>query len=115
MKLAIVRIRGSFHLSAAMKSAFAHMKLNTKNSCVIVDDTPSLRGVLTKVKDYVTWGPVDEETVKALERRKSKDSVYRLHPPKKGYGKKGIKVSFSAGGALGNRGAKINELLKQMI
>ncbi len=39
--------------------------------------------------------------------------VIRLHPPKKGY--KGVKRSYSTGGALGYRGKEINELLERMI
>lgn len=39
---------------------------------------------------------------------------FRLHPPRKGYGRGGVKRSFKAGGALGYRGEKINELLRRM-
>ena len=39
--------------------------------------------------------------------------VFRLHPPRKGY--EGIKRPYSLGGALGNRGDDINELLNRMI
>lgn len=39
--------------------------------------------------------------------------VFRLRPPKKGFG--GIKRSFSEGGALGYRGEEINSLLSRMI
>ncbi|NPA86846.1 MAG: 50S ribosomal protein L30 [Candidatus Diapherotrites archaeon] len=38
---------------------------------------------------------------------------FRLHPPRKGY--RSIKQPFKVGGALGYRGAKINELLRRMI
>jgi len=40
-------------------------------------------------------------------------AVFRLHPPAKGY--KGIKRSFRNGGALGYRGAAINELIARML
>ncbi|MEM4662594.1 MAG: 50S ribosomal protein L30 [Candidatus Diapherotrites archaeon] len=39
----------------------------------------------------------------------------RARPPKKGYGRKGIKKSFSVGGALGYRGNKINDLISRMV
>ncbi len=42
-------------------------------------------------------------------------SAFRLHPPRKGFGRKGIKTPFSIGGALGNRGEKINLLIARMI
>ena len=40
-------------------------------------------------------------------------SVFRLHPPQKGY--EGNKRSFRNGGALGYRGAAINELIARML
>ncbi|MCX8190358.1 MAG: 50S ribosomal protein L30 [Candidatus Diapherotrites archaeon] len=39
----------------------------------------------------------------------------RMRPPSKGYGRKGIKKSFSIGGALGYRGEDINELIERML
>lgn len=39
---------------------------------------------------------------------------FRLHPPTKGYKGK-VKKSFSAGGELGYRGERINELLNRMF
>ena len=41
--------------------------------------------------------------------------VFRLHPPRKGYDKAGIKKPFSVGGSLGYRGDKINTLLEKMM
>ncbi len=41
--------------------------------------------------------------------------VFRLHPPRKGYERGGIKKPYSLGGALGNRKEKINELIKSMV
>ena len=40
--------------------------------------------------------------------------VFKLHPPKKGFKGK-IKRAYGAGGELGYRGEKINELIKRMI
>ena len=41
--------------------------------------------------------------------------VFRLHPPRKGHGRAGIKKPFKSGGALGFRGAEINALIKSMM
>ncbi len=40
---------------------------------------------------------------------------FRLNPPRKGYGKKGIKKAFKLGGPLGYRGENINDFLKGMM
>ena len=39
---------------------------------------------------------------------------FRLHPPRKGYERKGIKYHYSVGGALGYRGETINQLISKM-
>jgi len=41
-------------------------------------------------------------------------TVFKLHPPAKGFKGK-IKKGYSAGGELGYRGEKINELIKRML
>lgn len=40
---------------------------------------------------------------------------FRLAPPRKGFRRKGIKHHYAAGGVLGYRGDKINELVERMI
>ena len=40
--------------------------------------------------------------------------VFRLHPPRKGHSRKGVKYSFTTGGALGYRGNEINGLITKM-
>ena len=40
--------------------------------------------------------------------------MFRLHPPSKGHERAGIKLAYSQGGALGYRGAGINELIAKM-
>lgn len=39
---------------------------------------------------------------------------FRLHPPRKGHGRKGIKYAYTIGGALGYRGDNINQLITKM-
>ena len=110
--------------------------------------------MLQVIKDYCTWGEIDEATLAALIRARGKvvgdkalddaylkensefatvdemakaiiennykmkdvvgvKPIFRLHPPIKGY--EGNKRSFQNGGALGYRGAKINDLVNRMI
>ncbi|MEE9525238.1 MAG: uL30 family ribosomal protein [Candidatus Woesearchaeota archaeon] len=116
-KIAIVRIRGSVKLKKEVKDTLNMLKLYKQNSCVIVNASPSMLGMIKKVQSYITWGEVDEETASLLkEKRQEKDKKYfRLHPPRKGFERKGIKIPFKQGGALGPRGTKINDLIKRMI
>jgi large subunit ribosomal protein L30 len=115
-KIAVVRVRGVTGIRKEIKDTLTMLNLHKKNFCVILDGSPEKMGMLMKVKDYVTWGEIDEDALKQLEsKRGSGKKFYRLNSPLKGYGRKGVKVPFSKGGALGNRKEKINDLIKRMI
>ena len=125
-KIAVILIRGKIGVRKEIKDTIKMLNLQNKNSCVVLNETPSILGMVKKIKDFSTWGEIDEETEKLLiEKRgqKTKDKegketikkVFRLHPPRKGFERKGIKKPFSVGGVLGYRGDKMNDLIKRMI
>jgi len=123
-KLAVVMIRGLVGIKFDIKKTLEMLRLRKKNVCVVIDDTPSNRGMLIKAKDYITWGEIDDATYKSLlEKRGKKDPkdpkkmkpFFNLSPPRKGFERKGVKKPFSVGGALGNRKEKINDLIMRMI
>ena len=120
-KIAVVLVRGHIGSRHDIRQTLNLLRLYRKNYCVVVPDNECFRGMINKAKDYITYGPIDAETEKLLvEKRgeKTQDGIkpfFRLSPPKKGFGRKGIKVPFSEGGALGNRESKINDLIKRMI
>ena len=115
-KIAVVRIRGLVNIRKTIGATLDMLRLYRKNYCAVVPDTAVYKGMVSKVKSYITYGTIDNETEKLLEKRKQGDNkFYRLNSPKKGYGRKGIKVAFSNGGALGDRKEKINDLIKRMI
>lgn len=113
-KICVVRVRGRKGINKEIQDTLTMLKLHNNNVCVLVNDTPSIRGMLKKAKDYITWGEVDDEVVELL-KKKSDKGYYCLNPPKGGYGRKGIKKPFSLGGALGDRKEKINDLIKRMV
>lgn len=124
-KIAIIRVRGLTKIKKEIEDTLNMLRLYRKNFCVIVPSTPAYLGMINKVKDYITWGKIDDETEKLLiEKRgeKTKEEgkevfkkFFRLSPPRKGFGRKGIKLPFSIGGGLGDRAEKINDILKRMI
>ncbi len=68
--IAIVRIRGLKHIRHDVKHTFMDLRLDRKNHCVLVKESPETNGMLTKVKDYVAYGPIKAETVaKLIEKR----------------------------------------------
>ena len=114
-KMAVIRIRGTANLKEPIERTFKQLRLLKPNHMIIVDDYDKYKGMILKVKDFVTWGELDDSLLDKLkERYDNNKHIYRLHPPKKGHGK-GIKLSYKVGGALGYRGKDINDLIKRML
>jgi large subunit ribosomal protein L30 len=133
MMYAVVRIRGTINARRAVRDTLDMLNLKKVNTCTLIPDTPSYRGMLQQVKDYVTWGEVSEETVRRLLERarvEDADGAQRqladgaslkavcqpgigLHPPRKGY--RSIKKPFHMGGSAGYRGDHINQLIERML
>lgn len=113
-QLAVILIRGTIRASKEIVDTLHMLKLRGKNQCVIISKTPGNNGMVDKVKDYVTWGEINSEMAEMIKKR-TQNGVSYMHPPRKGFGRKGVKVHFNKGGALGYRGEKINDLLKRMM
>ena len=123
-KLALILVRGLVGVRKDIKAALYSLRLRKKHVCVVIENTPSNRASAVKCKDYITYGEINDETLKQLlEKRGRKDpkkkgylkKFFLLHPPRGGFERKGIKTPFKKGGALGYRGPKINELIKKML
>lgn len=113
-KIAIVRVRGNVKVMKVFIDTMRMLNIGRKNHCSVMEGAPAIMGMIRKVKDFVTWGEVSDASLKLLEK-KNRGRFYALQPPRGGYGRKGTKMPFAMGGALGNRGDKINDLLKRMI
>lgn len=124
-RLCIVLIRGLINVEKGIKDTLQMLNLKNSFNCVIIKDNPIHRGMLQKCKDYITWGEIDKEVVEELTAKKQKTVIYkgkekilpffRLHPPRGGFERRGIKIPFQKKGALGYRGSKINDLIKKML
>jgi large subunit ribosomal protein L30 len=114
--IAVVRVRSSLRMSADEEFALRVLHLNVPNACVFVKDTPEKLGMIHKMAGVLTWGEATPETLELVRKhKKSKGNEFRLNPPRKGYSHKGAKLPFAHGGALGDRGVKINDLIKRMV
>jgi ribosomal protein L30/L7E len=122
--IAAVLIRGrEIGLRHDVVRTLDKLKLQRRHICVVYKDTPAIRGMMEKCKDQITYGPITQETFKTLgEKRGSlKDregkalNVFRMHPPRGGYGHKGIKVSYQEGGCLGMRRKGMDAFLAKMM
>jgi len=106
------------------------------------EDNQSLQ-MIKEAKDYTAFGKVSDNVLKELIEKRARPIVpgekvdtkkvlaelakgktpaqsgiinlFTLSPPRGGFERKGIKVPFSTGGALGDRKEKINDLIKKMM
>jgi large subunit ribosomal protein L30 len=62
----IVRVRGSLHARHDIVETLQYLHLNRPNHATVVPEVPSVRGMLSKVQGYVTWGEAEPETVSLL-------------------------------------------------
>jgi large subunit ribosomal protein L30 len=71
-KLALIRLRSGIRARGEVRDTLAMLRLHRINHLVIVDDTPSYKGMIQKVKDYITWGEIDRETLAKLLRKRGR-------------------------------------------
>lgn len=71
-RIAIIRVRGSVGINRKIADTLHMLRLYKKNTSTIVNNSPSCIGMLKKIKDYVTWGELDEETFKLLLEKRGK-------------------------------------------
>ena len=140
-QIAAVRIRGLTGVKSEIQDTLLMLRLYKNNYCAVLENNPIYAGMLKRVKDYITWGEIDEETFRMLVDKRGEEfkgretdskkkinyndfisinnkkikKYFRLNAPRKGFGRKGIKHPYTSGGALGYRGEKINDLIKRMI
>jgi len=116
-KIAIIRVRGRVGVREDIEHTLRRLKLTKPNHLVIYEDSPVIRGMINKAKDYITWGEVSDEFIKEIEKHATKEdeNLYRLQPPRKGWGRRGIKYTYAQGGALGYRGKDIESLIERMF
>ena len=78
-KLAAIRIRGSsMGISKDKMYTLNLLRMYNKNYCVVLDNVPNCIGMLTKVKDYVTWGELDEDTFFLLLKNRGRLAANKM-------------------------------------
>ncbi len=72
MTFAVVRIRGTVNIGGEIKVTLKMLRLNRVNHCILISETPEYKGMLQKVKDYVTWGEIDGTILKEIIKARGK-------------------------------------------
>ncbi len=71
-KISLIRIRGRVGVKRPVRDTLSMLRLHKVNHLVIVDDNPTYRGMIQKVKDYITWGEINAETLAKLIRKRGR-------------------------------------------
>ncbi len=139
-RVAVVLVRSWCGANPDSVKTLDLLRLRRKNYCVVVKATPQYMGMIRLVKDLVTYGEINDTTFASLVEKRGEDykaplqdkkgtvkskvldfngrklkPYFRLNPPRKGFGRKGVKIPFGVGGALGYRGEKMNDLVLRML
>ncbi|HPM27428.1 MAG TPA: uL30 family ribosomal protein, partial [Methanothrix sp.] len=67
---AIIRLRGEVNLRPEIKSTLEMLRMHRVNHCIVVREDEHFRGMIQKVKDYVAWGKIDDQTLAMLLERR---------------------------------------------
>jgi len=70
--IAVVRIRGEVGINPDIRDCLNLMKLHRKHRLILARNTPSMRGMINKVKDYCTFGEVDAKTIEEILIKRGK-------------------------------------------
>ena len=72
MTYAAVRVRGTVNISPNIKKTLNLLNLTRANHCAILDENKINEGMLQVVKDYVTWGEIEKDTLSKLISKRGK-------------------------------------------
>lgn len=68
MMYAVIRLRGSVNLRPDIKGTLKVLRLHKVNHCILLDENPNNEGMIRKVKDYVAWGNISEDSLALILR-----------------------------------------------
>jgi len=67
----IIRIRGAHGMNRKILHTLHLLNLHRVNSATLVKTTPSVRGMIQKIKDYVAYGPISSDMIKKLLEKRA--------------------------------------------
>ena len=74
MTYLVIRVRSDRGVTKKIKDTMYMLNLTKVNHAVLIPKTAPYEGMLQKVKDYVTWGEVEESTIESLIKERGKMS-----------------------------------------
>src|SRR3972149_6045404 len=93
MRIAAIRVRSGVRMSKSVADTLKMLKLYKTNTCVILKEDRNILGMLEKVKDYITWGQVTEQTIFNLLQKRGK--LVGNKPLTENYVKEKLKIDLT--------------------
>jgi large subunit ribosomal protein L30 len=72
MTYAAVRVRGIINIKPDIKKTLQLLNLTRVNHCVLLEEKPTIKGMLHVAKDYITWGEVEKDILEKLITNRGK-------------------------------------------
>lgn len=72
MTYAAIRVRATINVKPDIKKTMQLLNLTRVNHCVLLEDKPSIKGMLQVAKDYITWGEVEKDALTKLMTSRGK-------------------------------------------
>lgn len=68
----VIRVKGGFKIKQQSKDTLKFLRLNRNHHCVLLKDNPVNKGMINKVRGYVTWGEINESTLAKLIQKRGR-------------------------------------------
>ena len=84
--IALIRISGIVNMNIRMEETLSRLRLRRKFACVVIKETPEALGMIKKIRNFVAFGKINEETLVALLKARGKkleDSKGKISDPEK--------------------------------
>ena len=72
--IAVIKVRGTISAQREVKETLSMLHLLKTNHAVLLNNNPSLIGMLYRVQNYVTWGEPSKEIVAMLLKKRGRMS-----------------------------------------
>jgi len=72
MTFAVIRVRGQPDVNRDIEYTMGLLGLTRVNHCVVVPENASTKGMLQMIKDYCTWGEINQDTLTAMIRMRGR-------------------------------------------
>ncbi len=69
---AVIRVRGSVNISSGIRQTLELLRLEKPHNMVVIDEKTSTKNMVLKVKEFVTFGEIDEKTFAFLLNKRGR-------------------------------------------